>query len=141
MHLFKGVLECALHPDNFAHRIVPETTLSCREKIWIILSCKCYVMGVAGVAQAGGVADTTHVIGGVSMPYYIYKIFDFPVIRLEKIEQHDVYRAAADRARTLRRELALSEQCKVKMIFAENELQAEDLLSQVREPAPELGDD
>lgn len=75
------------------------------------------------------------------MPYYIYKIFEFPMKRLEKIEQHDVYRTAADRSKTLRRELALSEQCNVKMIFAENELLAEDLLTQVREPAPELGDD
>jgi hypothetical protein len=41
----------------------------------------------------------------------------------------------------LRRELALSEQCNVKMVFAENELQAEELLLQVREPLPELGDD
>ena len=75
------------------------------------------------------------------MPYYIYKVLEFPILQLEKIEQHDVYRVAADRSKTLRRELALSEQCKVKMIFAENELNAEDLLSQVREPAPELGDD
>ncbi len=75
------------------------------------------------------------------MPYYVYKIFEFPMKRVEKIEQHDVYRTAADRSKTLRRELALSERCNVKMIFAENELQAEDLLTQVREPAPELGDD
>ncbi len=75
------------------------------------------------------------------MPYYIYKVFEFPMKRVEKIEQHDVYRVAADRTKTLRRELALTEQCNVKMIFAENELQAEELLMQVREPAPELGDD
>lgn len=75
------------------------------------------------------------------MPYYVYKVFEFPMKRVEKIEQHDVYRTAADRSKTLRRDLALSEQCNVKMIFAENELQAEELLTQVREPAPELGDD
>ena len=75
------------------------------------------------------------------MPYYIYKIFDFPMKRVEKIEHHEVYRTATDRAKTLRRDLLLSEQCNVKMVFAENELQAEDLLMQVREPAPELGDD
>jgi hypothetical protein len=75
------------------------------------------------------------------MPYYIYKVFDFPMKRVEKIEQHDVYKLGADRSKSLRKELALTEQCNVKMVFAENELQAEELLLQVREPQPELGDD
>jgi len=75
------------------------------------------------------------------MPYYIYKIFDFPMKRLEKIEQHEIYKQGAERSKLLRRELALSEQCNVRMVFAENELQAEELLLQVREPLPELGDD
>jgi len=75
------------------------------------------------------------------MPYYIYKIFEFPMKRLEKIEQHEVYKQGSERSKLLRRDLALSEQCNVKMVFAENELQAEELLMQVREPQPELGDD
>lgn len=75
------------------------------------------------------------------MPYFIYKIFETPVRRLEKIESHDTFRAASARAKELRRELALSEGCAVKTIFAGNELQAEDLLSQVREPLPETGED
>jgi hypothetical protein len=75
------------------------------------------------------------------MPYYIYKVFEFPMKRVEKIEQYDIYKHGADRSKTLRKELALTEQCNVKMIFAENELQAEELLMQYREPAPELGDD
>ena len=75
------------------------------------------------------------------MHYYIYKIFEFPMKRLEKIERHDVYKIGSERTKLLRKELALSEQCNVKMIFAENELQAEELLLQVREPLPELGDD
>lgn len=75
------------------------------------------------------------------MPYYIYKIFEFPMKRLEKIERHDVYKIGSERTKLLRKELALSEQCNVKMVFAENELQAEELLMQVREPLPELGDD
>lgn len=75
------------------------------------------------------------------MPYYVYKVFEFPMKRVEKIEQHDIYKHGADRSKALRKELALTEQCNVKMIFAENELQAEELLMQVREPAPELGDD
>ncbi len=75
------------------------------------------------------------------MPYYLYKIFETPIRRLEKIESHDTFKAASVRAKALRKELALSEGCNVKTVFADNELQAEDLLSQVREPQPELGDD
>ena len=75
------------------------------------------------------------------MPYYIYKVFEFPMKRVEKIEQHDIYKHGSERSKSLRKELALTEQCNVKMIFAENELQAEELLMEVREPAPELGDD
>jgi len=75
------------------------------------------------------------------MPYYIYKVFHDPVLRLSKIEEHDGFSAASARAKALRRELALTESCAVKVIFAEHELGAEDMLSQVREPAPELGDD
>ncbi len=75
------------------------------------------------------------------MPYYIYKVFQDPILRLSRIEQHDEFRAASARAKELRRELALTENCAVKVIYAQHELEAEDLLSQVREPAPELGDD
>lgn len=75
------------------------------------------------------------------MPYYIYKVLHNPILQLNKIEQHDRFRDASDRARTLRRELALTEPCEVKMIFAEHELGAEDLLSQVREPVFEPDED
>ena len=75
------------------------------------------------------------------MPYYIYKIFEFPMKRVAKIEQHDIYREGTARSKTLRRDLALTEQCNVKMILAENELQAEELLMQYREPSPDLADD
>lgn len=77
----------------------------------------------------------------LNMPYYLYKIFRQPILRLEKIEQHAEYRTASRRAKLLRREILLTEQCEVKIIFAEHELGAEDLLSQIREPLPELGDD
>ncbi len=75
------------------------------------------------------------------MPYYIYKVFRDPILRLSKIEQHDEFRAASARAKALRRELAPAENCAVKVIFAEHELGAEDLLSQVREAALDAGDD
>jgi hypothetical protein len=80
------------------------------------------------------------------MPYYVYKIFETPIRRLEKLEQHDAFRAASDRAKQLRSELAPRESdknatCVIKVIFAENELHAEDLLNQVRAPAPNPQDD
>ena len=74
------------------------------------------------------------------MPYYLYKIFETPIRRLEKIESHDSFKAASARAKVPRRELALAEGCGVRTIFAENELQAEDLLSQAHETQPEPGD-
>ena len=75
------------------------------------------------------------------MSYYIYKVCRKPILRLEKIERHEGFRAASERVKNLRKELSLDDSCEVKMIFAENELIAEDLLSQIREPVPELGDD
>ena len=75
------------------------------------------------------------------MPYYLYKVFESPIRLLEKIESYDTFKEASVRAKALRRELALSEGCAVKTIFADNELQAEDILSQVRESQPEPGDD
>ncbi len=75
------------------------------------------------------------------MPYYIYKVQQNPILQLAKLEAHDAFRDASLRAKDLRREMALADGSMVKVIFAGNELEAEDLLSQVREPQPELGDD
>ena len=75
------------------------------------------------------------------MPYYIYKVRQSPILELAKLEEHAAFREASARAKDLRREMALADGSMVKVIFAENELAAEDLLSQVREPQPELGDD
>ncbi len=63
------------------------------------------------------------------------------MLRLEKIEQHDEFRVASGRAKLLRSDVLSIEPYEVKVIFAEHELMAEDLLSQVREPTLELGDD
>jgi hypothetical protein len=71
------------------------------------------------------------------MPYFIYKIHP-PLRRLEKVEIFDRFKPASEHAKSLRREPA---GCEVKVIFADNELQAEDLLSQVREKEPITGDD
>jgi hypothetical protein len=75
------------------------------------------------------------------MPYFVYKIFETPIRRLQMLEQHDAFRAASDRAKQLRSELASDATCVIKVIFAENELHAEDLLNQIRAPAPNPQDD
>lgn len=75
------------------------------------------------------------------MPYFIYRITERPIRQLAMLEKHDVYKEAAVRAKQLRSEEAWGENGIIKMIFADNELHAEDLLNEVREPAPQLGDD
>ncbi|MDP2405607.1 hypothetical protein [Hydrogenophaga sp.] len=68
------------------------------------------------------------------MPYYIYRVKPFG--QLDKLEEHGAFAAASSQAKTLRAALPSGTPDKVKVIFAENELQAEDLLCQVREAGP-----
>jgi hypothetical protein len=75
------------------------------------------------------------------MHYFIYRIVQRPIRQLEKLEQHDTYRTASARVKQLRSELPAGSSATVRMIHAESELHAEDLLNQVRERGPELGDD
>jgi len=76
------------------------------------------------------------------MAYFIYRIKAQPIKLLEKLEQHETYRSASDRVKLLREaEAATGSKALIKMIHADSELHAEDLLNQVRDPAPELGDD
>ncbi len=75
------------------------------------------------------------------MPYFIYKISERPIRTLHKLEQHEKYRDASNRVKVLRSEMSGDETFNIKMFFAETELHAEDLLNEVREAQPELGDD
>ncbi|MBI5430724.1 MAG: hypothetical protein HY938_09755 [Nitrosomonadales bacterium] len=75
------------------------------------------------------------------MPYFIYKVTEFPIRQLEKLGRHDAYRDASNRAKQLRGELPGDAACVIKVMFAETEFDAEDLLNQVRVAAPEPGDD
>lgn len=72
------------------------------------------------------------------MPYYVYRVYRFPIPRLEKIDEAPVFGAASARAKALRSSPDLPQGCAIKVIFAANELEAEDLLSQVREAKPGL---
>jgi hypothetical protein len=75
------------------------------------------------------------------MPYFIYRIDARPIRMLEKLEQYEAYRNASVRVKQLRAGLDAGTTAIIKMIHAESELHAEDLLNEVRPPAPVLGDD
>jgi hypothetical protein len=75
------------------------------------------------------------------MPYYIYRVTERPIRQLAKIGELPSFKEASAEAKRLRAEGAEADGSLVKMIFAENELQAEDLLSQVREAPLIIGDD
>ncbi|MDH5206547.1 MAG: hypothetical protein OEY75_05925 [Hylemonella sp.] len=68
------------------------------------------------------------------MPYYIYRVK--PLAGLRKLTEHDAFAPASAEAKQLRAGLEADSRDKIKVIFADNELMAEDLLSQVREPRP-----
>ncbi len=75
------------------------------------------------------------------MPYYIYRITQLgPTKNLEKLEQHAAFKAASARAKQLRKEHDLA-QCKIQVVFGENELQAQEALNTVRLAEPLTGDD
>jgi hypothetical protein len=73
------------------------------------------------------------------MPYFIYQISETPFRRLALLEQHEAFRDASNRAKQLRGEC--SDGTTIKVIFAETELHAEDLLNQVRAATPNPQDD
>lgn len=68
------------------------------------------------------------------MPYYVYRVFPFR--RLEQADAFPSFGAASARAKALRASPDRPADCAIKVIFAADEHEAEDLLSQVREPAP-----
>lgn len=72
------------------------------------------------------------------MPYYLYRVL--PLAQLEKLDQFDTFKLASARAKALRAAQGDAPQGKIKVMFADNEQQAEDLLCQVRDPGPS-GDD
>jgi hypothetical protein len=76
------------------------------------------------------------------MPYYLYRVTQSgPIKQLAKLTQFDGFKDASVEAKRLRKEPDLPAGALVKVIFADNELMAEDLLNQVREGEPLTGDD
>lgn len=75
------------------------------------------------------------------MPYYLYRITQFgPVKQLEKLTEFAAFKDASAAAKAKRKEVDLS-QCKIQVVFGENELQAEEALNTVRPAEPLTGDD
>ena len=72
------------------------------------------------------------------MPYYVYEVNERPIRQLAKLAQFGSFKEASADAKRLRAEVA---ERNVKVIFAANELEAEDLLSQVRQAPLVIGDD
>ena len=63
------------------------------------------------------------------MPYYVYAVK--PFAQLEKLAQFDAFKEASAHAKALRAGQG-QDSPRIKLMFAETELGAEDLLSQVR---------
>ncbi|HUN91899.1 MAG TPA: hypothetical protein VMU33_07575 [Burkholderiaceae bacterium] len=75
------------------------------------------------------------------MPYYVYRVIDLGAIRrLEWIGEYAAYPEASARVKALRA-AADPEVGRSRMIFADNRLAAEELLSQSPAPEPLIGDD
>lgn len=72
------------------------------------------------------------------MPYFIYLVK--PFAQLEKLSEFETFNDASTHAKALRAKQTADSPGKIKIMFADNELQAEDLLCQVRTPGPK-GDD
>ncbi|MDM8545531.1 hypothetical protein [Candidatus Venteria ishoeyi] len=72
------------------------------------------------------------------MPYFLYKVF--PDKKLEKITDFEKFQDAKKQARDLRTSMTEADNYTVKVMFAKNEMEAELLLKETREPRPR-GDD
>ena len=70
------------------------------------------------------------------MPYFIYRSFAFRSAAWSRPDATTRLEAASARTKELRASPDLPDGCTVRMVFAQNELEAEDLLNQVRAAAP-----
>ena len=72
------------------------------------------------------------------MPYYLYRIK--PFMQLDKLCEFDSFKEASAQAKVLRASEPTDPAIKIKVMFADSELQAEELLCQPRVAGPK-GDD
>ena len=72
------------------------------------------------------------------MPYFVFSVR--PFAQFEKLAEFSAFKEASVHAKSLRATQAVGADAKVKVMFADNQDMAEDLLCQVREAGP-TGDD
>lgn len=72
------------------------------------------------------------------MPYFVYRITRAPLLRLDQLAIFPKFPEASAHAKVLRADTDPARET-IKVILADNELHAEDLLSQVREARPGSG--
>jgi len=68
------------------------------------------------------------------MPYFVFAVGPFSV--LKKLAEFDAFKEASAHAKALRAAQPAGAPERIKVMFAEHQLAAEDLLSQVREAGP-----
>ena len=68
------------------------------------------------------------------MPYFVFSVG--PFAQIEKLAEFTAFREASAHAKSLRAAKALAPDAKVKVMFADDQQAAEDLLCQVREAGP-----
>ena len=72
------------------------------------------------------------------MPYFVFSVR--PYAQFDKLAEFAAFKEASMHAKTVRATQPGDTEAKIKVMFADNERMAEDLLCQVREPGP-TGDD
>jgi len=72
------------------------------------------------------------------MPYFVFSIQPFAQIR--KLAEFPAFKDASAHAKALRAAQVDDDRVAIKVMFAESEQLAEDLLCQIRDPSP-AGDD
>ena len=72
------------------------------------------------------------------MPYFVFNVK--PFAQIDKLAEFASFKEASVHAKALRAQPPTGVDGKIKVMFADNEQLAEDLLCQIREPGP-TGDD
>ncbi len=72
------------------------------------------------------------------MPYFVYRVTRKPLLQLEKVALFDKFPEASQHAKAARAGIDAT-RVAIRVIHAETELHAEDLLSQLREARPGSG--
>lgn len=74
------------------------------------------------------------------MPYYVYRLFEHPLRRVEPLAEFERYPEASRFAKAKRAEPDAKD-CAIRVVFGANALAAEEALMNPREAPPRIGDD